>query len=130
MINDVIIKMSSANRNRSKLTHHVYVVELSKDVWRENRKFRDANPQYNGVLECLYVGMTSHTPQERFQKHKTGYRTKKGVKISSYYVEKYGKFLRPSLYSKYNPLSKADAVDIEQALALALRRKGYAVWFN
>ena len=122
--------MSTAKRNNTKLTHHVYVVELSKNVWRENRKFRAANPQYNGVLECLYVGMTSHSPQERFKKHKTGYRTKKGIKISSFYVEKYGKFLRPSLYAKYNPLTKNDAARTEEALALALRRKGYAVWFN
>lgn len=122
--------MSTAKRNSAKLTHNVYVVELSKIVWRENRKFREANPQYNGVLECLYVGMTCHTPQERFKKHKTGYRTKKGIKISSYYVERYGKFLRPSLYSKYNPLSKTNAARMEQDLALALRRKGYAVWFN
>lgn len=131
MINVVQSKQMSAAKNKSsKLTHNVYVIELNKDVWRNNRKFRTANPQYNGVLECLYVGMTSHSPAERFKKHLTGYRNKKGVKISSNIVEQYGKFLRPSLYSKYNPLSKANAVQYEKELALALRRKGYAVWFN
>lgn len=122
--------MSTAKRNSSGLSHNVYVVELSKKVWQENRKFREANPQYNGVLECLYVGMTSHSPQERFKKHKSGYRTKKGIKISSFYVERYGMFLRPSLYSKFNPLTKSKAVQYEKELALALRNKGYAVWFN
>ena len=49
----------------------VYVIELSRKVFTEDRKFREANPQYNGVLECLYVGQTSKTPQERFTQHKT-----------------------------------------------------------
>jgi len=122
--------MANIKSRRIKLTHNLYVVELSKNVWRENRKFRDANPQYNGVLECLYVGMTSNTPAERFKKHKIGYRTKKGVKISSFFVEKYGKFLRPSLYSKFNPMTKNNATKGEGDLAIALRKKGYAVWWN
>lgn len=122
--------MASTRSPKTKLTHNLYVVELSKNVWREHKKFRDANPQYNGVLECLYVGMTSQTPTERFKKHKTGYRTKKGIKISSFYVEKYGKFLRPSLYSKFNPLTKSAATRGEGDLANALRKKGYAVWWN
>lgn len=122
--------MGTAKPRKTKLTHNLYVVELSKKVWRENKKFRDANPQYNGVLECLYVGMTSNTPAERFKKHKTGHRTKKGIKISSYFVEKYGLFLRPSLYSKFNPMTKANATKGEGELANLLRKKGYAVWWN
>ena len=55
----------------AKAQYHIYVVELSKRVFTENRKFREANPQFNGVLECLYVGMTSKTPKERFLQHKT-----------------------------------------------------------
>ncbi len=122
--------MGNVKSQNTKLTHNLYVVELSKNVWKENKKFRDANPQYNGVLECLYVGMTSQTPLERFKKHKLGYRTKKGIKISSFYVEKYGKFLRPSLYSKFNPMTKAKATSGEGQLANLLRKKGYAVWWN
>lgn len=122
--------MGNVKTRKTKLSHNLYVVELSKKVWQENRKFRDANPQYNGALECLYVGMTSHTPADRFKKHKTGYRTKKGVKISSYFVEKYGMFLRPSLYSKFNPMTKVAATSGEGELANQLRKKGYAVWWN
>ena len=48
------------------MRYRVYVIELSKKVFTENTKFRDANPQFNGVLQCLYVGMTSKTPAERF----------------------------------------------------------------
>ncbi|MEO5585094.1 MAG: ribose-5-phosphate isomerase [Flavobacteriales bacterium] len=108
----------------------VYVIELSRKVFNEDRKFREANPQYNGVLECLYVGQTSKTPQERLKQHKTGYRNAKGQKLSSNIVEKYGRYLRPSLYQDIGPLSRAEALEVELGLALELRRKGYAVWTN
>lgn len=111
-------------------THNVYVIELSKRVWTESKRFRDANTHYRGVMGCLYVGMTCHSPQERFEKHKSGYRNKKGIKISSHFVEKYGLYLRPSLYKNINPLSKSRATYIEEALAKRLRRQGYAVWWN
>lgn len=111
--------------------YHIYVIELSKKVYTENRRFREANPQFNGILECLYVGMTSKTPKERFEQHKTGYINKKGHKISSSIVQKYGSYLRPSLYNHIAPShSRAEALKMEEALALALRRKRYAVWFN
>lgn len=113
------------------MPYHIYVVELSKRVFTENKKFREANPQFNGVLECLYVGMTSKTPKERFLQHKTGYRNPKGYKLSSSIVEKYGSYLRPSLYNHIEPIvTRAEALKKEKALALELRRKRYAVWFN
>ena len=114
-----------------KTQYRIYVIELSKRVFTESSKFRAANPQFNGVLECLYVGMTSKTPKERFLQHKTGYRNKNGYKLSSNIVQKYGSYLRPSLYNHINPLStKAEALKMEEQLALELRRKRYAVWFN
>jgi hypothetical protein len=114
-----------------KVQYSIYVVELSKRVYTEDRKFREANPQFNGVLECLYVGMTSKTPKERFLQHKTGYRNKKGYKISANIVEKYGSYLRPSLYNHIVPMStRAEALKMEETLALELRRQRYAVWFN
>jgi predicted GIY-YIG superfamily endonuclease len=115
----------------AKAQYHIYVVELSKRVFTENRKFREANPQFNGVLQCLYVGMTSKSPKERFVQHKTGYRNKKGYKISSNIVEKYGLYLRPSLYNHIDPITtRQDALKMEETLALQLRRQRYAVWFN
>jgi len=111
--------------------YSLYVIELSKKVFTENRKFREANPQFNGVLQCLYVGMTSKTPKERFVQHKTGARSKKGYKISSNIVEKHGLYLRPSLYNHIPKFkTKAEAEKMEAQLALELRRQGYAVWFN
>ena len=114
-----------------KTTYRIYVIELSKKVYTENRKFREVNPQFNGVLQCLYVGMTSKTPKERFEQHKTGYINKKGYKISANIVEKYGLYLRGSLFQHIDPVtSRAEALRVEEQLALELRRQGYAVWFN
>jgi predicted GIY-YIG superfamily endonuclease len=111
--------------------YRVYVVELSKKVFTENARFRLANPQFNGVLECLYVGMTSKTPQERFRQHRTGFRNKKGYKLSSNIVQKYGMYLRPSLYNHIEPMTtRSEALKMEKQLALELRRKRYAVWYN
>ena len=108
----------------------VYVIELHRKVYTEDRKFREANPQYNGVLECLYVGMTSKTPKERFLQHKTGALSKKGHDLSAAIVKKYGRYLRPSLYQDIGPLSQKEALEVEKGLTLELRRKGYAVWSN
>ena len=114
------------------MRYQVYVVELSKRVFSENAKFRAANPQFNGVLECLYVGMTSKSPAERFRQHKTGYVNRKGHKLSASIVQKYGTYLRPSLYDPINvkAMNREEALLMEEKLALDLRRKGYAVWFN
>ena len=115
---------------KKKSSYAVYVIELDRKVWNERKKFRDANPHFDGKLECLYVGMTSNTPEERFRKHKTGHRNRKGHKISSPIVEKFGLCLRPSLYAKFNPMSKDKAVRMEKELAESLRKRGYAVWWN
>ena len=114
------------------MNYCVYVIELSKKVFTEDTRFRNANPQFNGVLECLYVGMTSKTPQERFKQHKTGYRNQKGHKLSANIVQKYGTYLRPSLYNHINikPMTREEALKMEEKLAWDLRRQGYAVWFN
>ena len=114
------------------MRYRVYVIELSKKVFTENTRFRAANPQFNGVLQCLYVGMTSKTPAERFMQHRTGYVNKKGHKLSANIVLKYGTYLRPSLYEHINlkPMTREEALIMEEKLAWDLRRQGYAVWFN
>ncbi|MBL0113943.1 MAG: ribose-5-phosphate isomerase [Saprospiraceae bacterium] len=113
-----------------KKIYQVYVIELSKRVFSESVKFRTANPQYNGVLECLYVGMTSKMPKERFEQHKSGYRNKKGHKLASNIVQKYGLYLRPSLYNHLDLMTKTEALKMEEQLVLELRRKRFAVWYG
>ena len=126
------VELTCVKQQMPATVYKVYVVELSKRVFTENAKFRAANPQFNGVLECLYVGMTSKTAQERLQQHKTGYRNKKGHKLAASIVQKYGSYLRPSLYEHLNtkPMTREQALVAEAKLAWELRKKGYAVWFN
>lgn len=116
----------------AKTNYKVYVVELSKKVFTENARFRAANPQFNGVLECLYVGMTSKEPAVRFGQHKKKSLSKRGFHLSSWLVFHYGTYLRPGLYNDINqsPMTKTQALAMEKKLALDLRRKGYAVWYN
>ena len=113
-----------------KQRYYVYVVELSKSVFNENAKFRNANPQFNGALECLYVGMTSKTPEVRLKQHLSGAVSKKGHNISSSIVRKYGIYLRPSLYQHLKPTSRSEALKMEDELGKKLRRERYAVWWG
>lgn len=115
---------------KSSQKYSVYVIELSKKVFTESARFRNANPQFNGVLECLYVGMTSKSPKERFMQHRTGALGKKGQKLAANIVKKYGMYLRPSLYNHLKLMNRTEAMKMEEQLALELRREGYAVWFN
>ncbi len=113
------------------MEYTVHVIELSKKVFNESSKFRNANPQFNAVSECLYVGMKTKTSKDRFEQHKTGYRNKNGYKLSSNIVQKYGLYLRPSLYNEIKPVhTRTEALKLEESLELELRRKRYAVWFN
>ena len=100
--------------------HHVYVVELSADVWYEPR-FRKSNPDYVRGKPCVYVGMTGLSPDLRFDKHKAGIQANK-------FVQQYGLRLLPELYAVYNPMPYRGAVEMEVELAIGLREAGYGVW--
>lgn len=100
----------------------MYVVELDPAVF-EFHRFREANPGCARPKACLYVGMTAHPPDVRFDQHKSGYKSGK-------YVKRYGRRLRPELYQHHNPLYYEDACRMEIQLAEALRNRGYAVWQN
>lgn len=109
---------------RAKRTYCVYVVDLDPRVWQERATMRKANPRYSPLAGAgfLYVGMTSHTPEERFAVHKAG------GELSAPVVRRFGRYLRPRLYQAYKRMSQADAEEMERYLAERLRRKGYAVW--
>ena len=69
----------------------------------------------------VYVGMTGLTPEARFDKHRTGYK-------SSRWVHKYGTRLLPELYSGLSGLSYREALLTEKSLARTLRDQGYKVY--
>jgi hypothetical protein len=109
-----------APRRTPAARHHVYVIELSRDVLR-HAKFRRANPNHDPAKPCLYVGMTGLDPETRFARHRYG------VKDNPY-VRRYGRRLRPDLYDGLNPLPFATAQRMERVLAQELRADGFAVW--
>lgn len=100
--------------------HHVYVVELSDQVWNESR-FRKANPQYQLDKPLVYVGMTGLDPDRRFDKHKAGIQANR-------FVYQYGLRLLPELYEMYNPMPYQAACEMEVELAIGLREAGFGVW--
>jgi hypothetical protein len=104
----------------SSFHHSVYVVELDQRV-REDRRFLEANPDCSPDLACLYVGMTGLTPEERFERHKSGIQ-------DSGIVRRYGLRLRPDLYEYLNPMPYEDALQMESDLAEDLRAAGHGVW--
>jgi len=105
------------------MPYYVYVVELEKEVLT-SKKFRVRNPQLNPKKSCFYIGQSAHLPEVRFQHHKAGYK-------ANNFVRKYGLWLRPRKYKKYNPIeTREEALEIEQLLTNKLRKKGHGVWSN
>lgn len=100
--------------------HHVYVVELSKDVLFD-AKFVKCNPGYTTGKPCVYVGMTGLDPDIRFDKHMAGIQASK-------YVLKFGLWLLPDLYEAFNPMAYEAARDMEVELGINLRKAGFGVW--
>ena len=105
---------------RRKHHHHVYVVELSKDVLSE-AKFKRCNPNYQVGKPCVYVGMTGLDPDVRFDKHMAG------IQANSY-VLKYGLRLLPDLYEGFNPMPYQKAQEMEVEIGIDLRAAGFGVW--
>ena len=105
------------------MPYYVYVIELDKEVLK-SKKFIVRNPNVNPKKACFYVGQSAHEPEIRFRQHKEGYK-------SNSFVRKYGLWLRPRKYRKYNPIkTREEAEEIERQLTNKLRRKGHGVWSN
>ncbi len=101
---------------------NIYVIELELAVLKVKR-FREANPDYMEGKSCVYVGMTSRTPEERYEQHKNGYK-------SARLVKKFGLRLKPRQYRSLNPMSYEEASRMEREKARRLRKRGYGVWQN
>ena len=104
----------------TRLSHNVYVVELSPDVLKY-RKFRHRNPNYVDGQPCVYVGMTGLAVTERLANHKRRYK-------GNWFVFKFGTRLLPELFAHLNPMPYEAAVEMERDLADELQQAGYGVW--
>ena len=99
----------------------VYVIELNSKILKK-RDFLKENPNRDPSKPCVYVGMTSKTPKERFEVHKSD--SPKGSRK----VRKFGIALMPELYEHLKSLTREEAEDMEKTYAEDLRSQGYAVW--
>jgi len=99
----------------------VYVIELDPAIL-QRPDFLKANPDRDPSKPCVYVGMTSKTPEERFKVHKSD------DQKSSPKVKEFGIRLMPDLYEDLNPLTWREVEDAEKKRAEKLRKQGYAVW--
>jgi hypothetical protein len=129
-------------------SYHLYVIELDYQLIY-NRKFMSKNPLHKNDMDCLYVGVTSHTCECRFKQHQIHAKKETdgyfclcdnkeifrnfvrsgGHTHGSYYPGVYGMRLRPDLFYKYNPIkNKEKAFAMETKLADKLRSFGFAVW--
>jgi predicted GIY-YIG superfamily endonuclease len=107
---------AKANKGRN-----LYIITLVPEVL-QRKEFRDANPGYIDGMPCLYVGITVHDPGDRFEQHKTGYK-------SSRYPRRYGVELALELMDEFDAAGLNEE-EKEPALAQWLRSQGYAVWQN
>lgn len=98
----------------------VYVIELHQNII-DDPKFLNANPNYRFGRPCVYVGMTSLTPEERFAEH-----TSQGKNSSA--IAASGRRLRMDLVDYQKPIRRTFAFAREKRLANELRAKGYGVW--
>jgi len=113
---------NGANWNRA--DRNLYVVELDPKVFDKEERFAQANPHWIPGKLCVYVGITGLTPEERFQKHKSGH------KAGRRFVQRYGRRLLPQFYEHINPLPYDLVQEMERELARQLRDDGLGVWQN
>jgi len=105
-----------------RLDSSVYVIELDPSVSR-HRDVRRSNPGARAGKECLYVGQTRRTPEERFEEHSSGSGAKKGGR----HLKGMCLRLRRDLYEFYNPMPLLESLELERDLAGELRAAGYTV---
>jgi hypothetical protein len=114
------------------MPYTLYVIELDREVFTR-KKFREANPNHRPDKRCVYVGMTSKSPEQRLHEHLTRARNKKGHKLYSTVVADHGKpkGLIKRLYQNYQNIpTKLLAEAAEKRLAERLRKRGYGVWWG
>jgi hypothetical protein len=107
-----------AHNAAMRATHHVYVIELSKDVLLD-AKFMKCNPGYLPGMPCVYVGLTGLDPDVRFDNH--------GIRANKY-AKRFGLGLMTALFEHLNPMPYGDAQYMEVDLGIRLRAQGFGVW--
>jgi len=133
------------------MPYYVYAIRLDRSAMGEKppRAFRDQNwhmdwdyPLHEGC-EYYYVGQTVHSPECRFEQHKTCHgdfgafkcicRLKKTIRKSrsNRYVRRFGLFLAPKFYAPFNPMrARKQAEQAEKDLSDQIRELGHCAFWN
>jgi hypothetical protein len=94
--------------------YSIYVIELARTCVREPCS-----------LAPVYVGHTAHTPEHRFEQHKTG------GKLAASKAHRFGVRLRLDLMKGIGPFgTRKEAEQAEAAVAKALERRGHRVFWG
>ena len=103
----------------------VYVLELKPAVW-DIPKFRREHNGHTRSRECLYVGQTAKTVEERLKLHLAG------LEQSNQYVRRFFEKIRQDLVPQEMKFftSRQDAMAAEANLGEALRKLGHPVWYR
>ena len=109
---------------RSKPVYTVYVIELHAKVLT-HRRFAAANPgyRYEPSRPPVYVGHTVHSPEKRFEQHRSGTKASRFTKDNV-------RSLRMDLAGNLVFATRKEAEAMEAEHAICLRAQGYAVWQN
>lgn len=117
--------------------HCVYAFRLNDNILDE-KKFIEANPQLDQVVELVYVGMTSKSREERFYQHINA--PEEGKDLGAKFVRKYGirSFDKANassdlLFNKQYPIDKltfGEALNTERYFGETLKSKSIGVWWN
>jgi hypothetical protein len=95
-------------------SRRVYVVRLDDAV-------RHAGPGTKGLPPCVYVGVSSYLPEQRFCQHKRGY---KAFRKHRYMIE-----LMPEIFESIPPVRTWDeARALENRVAIDLESRGFTVF--
>lgn len=101
----------------------VYAVELDPSVVKEP-EFLKKNPRWNPDKPAFYVGMTSLSPQERFEQHHSG------SKNPSRIAHEYGLSLRMDVVTDKRVTRRKWAMEGERRLVRNLRAQGFGAWMG
>lgn len=102
----------------------VYVIELDAKVLRSKKFMAKNSKTYLPGRDCLYVGHTQLTAEQRFLQHLEG-------EHGSPIVRRFGLRLRPEFFAAIDRFeTRQEAMVREEQLGELLRAEGYGVWYN
>ena len=115
-----------------KPNRRVYILRLKKRVWEKKPAFAKENGgKKSDWKDFLYVGETEKTVEERYKIHTVKVGGKRH-KFSSKIVHKHANGIAHDLMEELGDTlyRQAGALEKERDVALELRKRGYATWFN